>query len=55
MINLFDKSLVNYSLEKLSRSFKLLSNTVSALFERTVLAQLVLDVPHLNVIYIIVH
>ena len=55
MINLFEKSFANHSLEKLSRSLELLSNTVSALFERTVLAQLVLDVPHLNVIYIIVH
>ena len=42
-------------MEKLSRPFKLLSDAVATLFEGAVLAQFVLDVPHLDVVDVIVH
>ena len=42
-------------MQKLSRPFELLSDAVATFFERAVLAQFVLDVPHLNVVYVVVH
>ena len=42
-------------MQKLSRPFELLSDAVATFFEGAVLAQFVLDVPHLNVVYVVVH